>query len=121
MLIISRIREGIPVSCLRKLASTLGMNVPQFLSAVGMSKISVERRSKGERVLTVNGGNLLVRIAQVYRITLDMFGSQELAGNWLKQDLCILGGASPLSLCDTEFGADLVRRQLRAIEHGMPV
>ena len=118
--IIDRIRQGLPVSCLGMASSALGMTVAEFMAAVGLDRIRMERRSKGKRVLTVDAGNVLVRFAELYRNTLVVLGNQELACKWLKQDLYILGGVSPLSLCDTEFGADLVRQKLRAIEYGMP-
>lgn len=118
--VIARIRHGIPVSCLKRVSSTLGMDKTQFLATVGMSGIRVERRIRGKRVLTVGAGNILVRVAQVYRSTIEVYGNHELAGQWLQQELIPLGGVSPLSLCDTEFGADLVRKTLRAIEYGMP-
>lgn len=97
MQIIARIRQGIPVSCLREVSNTLDMNMAEFMAAVGMDRIRVERRTKGKRVLTVNAGNVLVRFAELYRNTLEVFGNQELASNWLKQELCILGGVSPLT------------------------
>lgn len=49
-----------------------------------------------------------------------VFGSREAAGSWMRQSIIALGGATPLSLLDTGFGAELVERAMVAIEYGHP-
>jgi uncharacterized protein (DUF2384 family) len=46
------------------------------------------------------------------------FGGRESAAKWLQSANIALGGASPLSMLDTEPGAREVRRILASIDYG---
>jgi uncharacterized protein (DUF2384 family) len=48
----------------------------------------------------------------------EIFGGRETAARWLKTSNLALGGATPLSMLDTEPGAAEVRRILSAIDYG---
>lgn len=118
--VILRIRKGVPARHLNNLAKALGMSAGDFCSALGMKPSAQARRIRERRALPPHESNLLVRTAMVLERAIQVFGSMEAAGSWLRQSIIALGGVSPLSLLDTGFGAELVERALVAIEHGHP-
>lgn len=60
----------------------------------------------------------LDRAASIARMAEDVFESKEIAASWLATPNEALGGASPARQCETEQGAQQVRRVLNAIECG---
>lgn len=120
MEVILRIRKGVPARHLNNLARALGMTTVDFCAALGLKPSAQEPRIRERRALPPHESNLLVRTAMVLERTIQVFGSTEAAGSWMRQSIIALGGATPLSLLDTGFGAELVERALVAIEHGHP-
>ena len=58
--------------------------------------------------------------AQAIAMAEDTFGDEAKALAWLRRPTSVLGGATPLSLLDTEEGAREVEMMLVRIEHGIP-
>lgn len=60
-------------------------------------------------------------IAQVTGMAENLFKSQEEAAKWLSRPHPELNNGVPALLCETEIGAQQVKRLLRAIEWGTSV
>ena len=60
----------------------------------------------------------LDRLASVALLAEEVFEDKQAAADWMSEPNQSLGGRQPLSLCDTEIGANQVRRVLHAIEWG---
>ena len=61
----------------------------------------------------------LVRLARVVERAKNVFEDVEAALDWLKSANAALSGATPLSLLDTDIGAESVLDTLGRIEHGV--
>ena len=61
----------------------------------------------------------LLRFARVVERAEEVFQAVEPVLAWLKADNAALGGITPLSLLDTDIGADSVLDTLGRIEHGV--
>ena len=61
----------------------------------------------------------LLRFARVVERAEEVFQAAEPALAWLEADNAALGGVTPLSLLDTDIGADSVLDTLGRIEHGV--
>ncbi|HJN73534.1 MAG TPA: MbcA/ParS/Xre antitoxin family protein [Myxococcota bacterium] len=74
-------------------------------------------------IVTLMGGEQAlgrnVRIARVASHAVDVFGSSERAAAWLRRGNRGLGGVVPLSLLDTDIGAERVDDVLTRIEHAV--
>jgi putative toxin-antitoxin system antitoxin component (TIGR02293 family) len=60
----------------------------------------------------------IVRVADITRMAKETFGGREAATRWLKTANLALGGATPLSMLDTQPGTAEVRRVLSSINYG---
>jgi len=61
----------------------------------------------------------MVRYAKVLAQAQETLGSLDKARSWLGLENRALGGATPLSLLDTDIGAQAVRDVLGRIEYGV--
>lgn len=55
---------------------------------------------------------------RVYMLAADIFGSLELARDWMNTPIPALGGEVPATLLDTNAGREMVRVALRKIQFG---
>jgi len=60
-------------------------------------------------------------LAQVVSLAKEVFEDKAAAGRWMVAPNDSLGGRAPVSLCETEHGAQQVLRVLRAVEWGSAV
>jgi putative toxin-antitoxin system antitoxin component (TIGR02293 family) len=60
-----------------------------------------------------------VRLARVVERAEDVFGDLNTALDWLKSVNAALLGATPLSMLDTDIGAENIMDTLGRIEHGV--
>jgi putative toxin-antitoxin system antitoxin component (TIGR02293 family) len=85
---------------------------------LGIPERTLARRKK-EGVLNSEESAKLVRLARVVERAKDVFEDFEASLNWLKSPNAALSGATPLSLLDTDIGAESVLDTLGRIEHGV--
>src|SRR5450756_2329823 len=84
----------------------------------GRGVLRVARR-KREGMLTSEESAKLLRLARVVGRAHEVFEDLNAALNWLKSPNAALAGAAPLSLLDTDIGAESVLDTLGRIEHGV--
>jgi putative toxin-antitoxin system antitoxin component (TIGR02293 family) len=79
---------------------------------------TAHRLIKDDRRLDPAASERVVRVADITRMAEETFGGREAATRWLKTANLALGGATPLSMLDTEPGTAEVRRILSSIDYG---
>ena len=82
-----------------------------------MSPATAERKIKSGSLLGQTETERLSRIALIENEAEKVFGTSDMARDWLTKMNASLG-SSPLSMLDTEMGADEVRKMLSAIAYG---
>jgi putative toxin-antitoxin system antitoxin component (TIGR02293 family) len=85
---------------------------------LGLSTSTLERRQKDKKPLDVVSSERLDRVASIAALAQSVFEDQEAASRWLSTPNEGLGGNAPLAQCETEIGANQVRRILHALEWG---
>lgn len=112
------IREGIPSAALDSLAKTMRVTRSELAVALGIPERTLARRKK-EGTLNSEESAKLVRLARVVVRAKETFEDFDTAVDWLKSPNAALSGALPLSLLDTDLGAESVMDTLGRIEHGV--
>lgn len=115
---ISVIRQGISAAAVDVLARAIGVTQGELALALGIPERTLARRKK-EGMLNSEESAKLVRLARVVARAETVFENVDAALDWLKSPNAALGGATPLSLLDTEIGAENVADTLGRIEHGV--
>lgn len=115
---VSLIRRGIPSSAVDSLTKFTAISQAELSAALGISERTLARR-KREGKMNSEESAKLVRLARVIERAEKVFDDFEAAIDWLKSANASLAGATPLSLLDTDIGAESVIDTLGRIEHGV--
>ena len=114
---IAMIREGVDVALLIGAGQYYGIPQTRLSRLIGVSDATVARKIKAGGRLSPQESERLARIAAVEAEAEDVFDSQDLARRWMLEPNLALGEA-PLSLLDTDAGAEEVRKVLASIACG---
>jgi putative toxin-antitoxin system antitoxin component (TIGR02293 family) len=112
------IRRGLSSAAVDSLAKTLRVTQSELAVALGIPERTLARRKK-EGTLNSEESAKLVRLARVVGRARETFEDLDTALDWLKSPNAALSGATPLSLLDTDIGAESVTDTLGRIEHGV--
>lgn len=112
------IRQGLSSAAVDSLAKTIRVSQCELASALGIPERTLVRRKK-EGTLNSEESAKLVRLARVVGRAREIFEDLDTAVDWLKSANAALAGATPLSLLDTDIGAESVMDTLGRIEQGV--
>ena len=115
---VGMIREGIPAAAVESILSAVGLSQTELAQALGIPERTLARR-KREGVLNSEESSKLLRLARAISRANEVFDEPVAAIDWLKSPNAALGGNAPLSLLDTDIGAESVFDTLGRIEHGV--
>lgn len=115
---VSVIRQGIPSTAVDALVEFLSISKTEFSDAIDIPFRTLVRR-KGEALLASDESAKLVRVARVIERAEEVFEDPDAARGWLKSANTSLSGQTPMSLLDTEIGAQSIMNALGRIEHGV--
>jgi putative toxin-antitoxin system antitoxin component (TIGR02293 family) len=115
---IALVRRGISAGAVDAAVRVLGIGQAELARALDIPERTLARRKK-EGVLNRDESGKLVRLARVVARAVEVFEDEAAALDWLKAPNAALGGASPISLLDTDLGSDAVLDTLGRIEHGV--
>lgn len=115
---VALIRQGISSAAVDVLAKAIHLTRSELAAALGIPERTLARRKK-EGTLSSEESAKLVRLARVVGRAEEVFEDLDAARNWLKSPNAALAGVTPLSLLDTDIGAESVLDTLGRIEHGV--
>ena len=115
---IETIRRGIPAAAVESLRKAIKLSQAEIARALGIPERTLARR-KREGVLSSEESGKLLRLARAVGRANEVFEAPEAALDWLKSPNSALAGKTPISLLDTEIGAESVLDTLGRIEHGV--
>jgi len=106
----------------------IGLAVLGHVERAGFSKQEIERyiipaRTLGHRKakrqpLSIEESDRVVRLTRIQALAEDVFGNVVQANRWLREQLGILDGKSPLEVARTEAGARLIEQLLAKLDWG---
>ena len=112
------IRQGIPAGAVESLLKAIQVSQADLAKALGIPERTLARR-KREGVLNSEESAKLLRLARAVGRANEVFEAPAAALDWLKAPNSALAGKTPISLLDTEIGAESVLDTLGRIEHGV--
>ncbi|MCF7978133.1 MAG: DUF2384 domain-containing protein [Chromatiaceae bacterium] len=112
------VRQGLPSACVDAVVRITGITQTELAHALAIPERTLGRR-KREGALSPEESAKLVRFVRVVARAETVFEDANSALNWLQSPNASVGGVTPLSLLDTEIGADSVLDTLGRIEHGV--
>jgi len=112
------IRNGVLARIVDDMVEYLDVPKSVIFGILHTPESTAHKLIKDNRTLDAAASERVVRVADITRIAEATFGGRDAATRWLKSATPALGGATPLSMLDTEPGAGEVRRILSAINYG---
>jgi putative toxin-antitoxin system antitoxin component, TIGR02293 family len=115
---INLVRKGIPAPAIDAVMQRLNVRQAELSRALDIPERTLVRRKK-EGVLNREESGKLLRLARTIERAAEVFEDGPAALDWMKSPNASLGGATPLSMLDTDLGAASVIDTLGRIEHGV--
>ncbi len=111
-------RNGLPATAIDSMVRLSRIAQTEFAKALGIPERTMARR-KREGVFSSDESAKLIRFARIAERAEEVFEDPVLAFDWIKTSNSSLDGFTPLSMLDTELGAETVLDTLGRIEHGV--
>ncbi len=115
---IALIRQGLPSASVDAVVRLTRITQSELARALAIPERTLARR-KREGVLSPEESAKFIRLARLVERAGTVFEDTDSALNWLQSPNASLGGITPLSLLDTDIGAESVLDTLGRIEHGI--
>lgn len=115
---IDLVRKGIPAPAIDAVIQLVNLRQIELSRALDIPERTLVRRKK-EGVLNREESGKLLRLARIVERAAEVFEEGPAALDWIKSPNASLGGATPLSMLDTDLGAGSVMDTLGRIEHGI--
>ena len=115
---VSVIRRGISSAAVDSLAKTIRVTQSELAVSLGIPERTLARRKKEGRLNSEESAKV-VRLARVVERAKEVFEDLDAALDWLKAPNAALSRQTPLSLLDTDIGAESVTDTLGRIAHGV--
>lgn len=117
---IALVRKGLPASSVQAAADYLSMSQKDLLGAIRIPVSTLTQRARSRKPLSPDESDKLVRLAEVIKRAIAVFGDEAEGKAWLNDLVGSLGDRRPVDLLDTQDGYDLVMRTLGGIQFGAP-
>jgi putative toxin-antitoxin system antitoxin component (TIGR02293 family) len=115
--LVERIEEGLSVDALDRVARRIAPGDANFKYRV-VAKATLARRRLHRR-LTAEEGDRLARLAGIWQLAVDVWGSEDRARAFLVEPHMLLGGHAPLDMAlKTDLGARTVENLLGRLKYG---
>jgi putative toxin-antitoxin system antitoxin component (TIGR02293 family) len=116
--IMPMVREGLPFRAMERVAKALALSVDDTAQSLGLARRTMARR-KTMKTLDTSESERVVRLARSFTRATSVLGSREKARRWFQKPNRALRNEAPLSMLDTDIGAQAVEDALTRIEHGV--
>jgi putative toxin-antitoxin system antitoxin component (TIGR02293 family) len=109
--------QSVPWSSVAGFSTRLGIEPAALLRLIGISERTAVRR-KAEGYLKPDEADRLLRIGRIYEEATRVLGAEDRAAGWLNHPSPYLYNMTPLSLLDSDGGAQAVSEELGRIDYG---
>ena len=116
--LINAVRAGLPFDRFTALRDALELTTDDLTQLLGIPRRTLTKRQK-DGGFTVSESNAVSRVARIHQEAIIFFDSEDDALTWLKTSLPALQERTPLSLLDTDPGAEAVSVLLRQLAWGI--
>ncbi|WP_374452915.1 antitoxin Xre/MbcA/ParS toxin-binding domain-containing protein [Phenylobacterium sp.] len=116
--VVRLVRRGLPPVAVENFLSATRLQYPA-IEAYVMPRRTFNRRRDAGQMLEPAESDRLVRMARLVAAAEETIGDRDRAMIWLERPNRALEGEAPLSLADTDLGAQGVERLLGQIAHGL--
>ncbi len=111
-------RKGVVKSQLVNLKERAGLDYDELADVLPATRATLLAK-KGKEKFSPVVSEAIVSLADIYTYGYQVFGDEQLFNDWIREPLPALGGATPFSLLDNQFGREEVRDLIGRIAYGV--
>jgi putative toxin-antitoxin system antitoxin component (TIGR02293 family) len=111
------IREGLPYAAVESATAQLHLSMDEVWTALRQPRRTMARRRQQGRLDPISS-EAVFRLVRVAARAVDVLGNER-ALHWLRAPIRALGGETPLSMLDTDIGAEAVLDVLDRVVEGV--
>lgn len=111
-------REGVVKNQLVNLKERAGLDYDELADVLPATRATLLAK-KGKEKFSPVVSEAIVSLADIYTYGYQVFGDEQLFNDWIREPLPALGGATPFSLLDNQFGREEVRDLIGRIAYGV--
>jgi putative toxin-antitoxin system antitoxin component (TIGR02293 family) len=111
-------REGISKKALEQLKEKAGLDYDQLAHMLGVARATLIGKKGTERFSPALSEKMM-SLADIYAYGYEVFGDQQAFNQWIFQPVAALGGKTPYSFLDNQFGREEVRNIIGRINYGV--
>jgi putative toxin-antitoxin system antitoxin component (TIGR02293 family) len=116
--LITRIEDGLPIAALERLARLVAPQDGHFKYRL-VPRATLERRKRGALRLSSEEGMRVARLARVWNLAVEIWGSEDEARDFLFRPHAMLEDRQPVDMVvQSEIGAELVLEVLQGLKYG---
>ena len=119
MNLIRLVRQGVTFKAFEKFARNFPYSLAEWSQFLHLSERSMQRYKKENRAFDPLQSEKILEIVMLFKMGMDIFGSDEKFIFWLGTENLALGGLKPVNLIDNTFGLSMLKDELTRIEHGV--
>ena len=113
-----RAREGFPLDVLQVLQSKAVLTPEDVFDWI-IPRRTLSHRVKKREPLSLDESNRVSRVARLFALASETFGSEDRAREWLRKPLKRFAGRTPMAMLATDLGAHQVEVLLGRLAHGI--
>lgn len=115
----SLIQRGLPASSFSSMAAAYDFSYRRLAQLTQIPSRTIDRRIAEQQRLRVDESDRLARVARIFAIAEELFGSKEAVERWLTTPNVSLDGVKPIDELSTELGAREVEDMIGRIADGI--
>lgn len=112
------VREGVDKIELESLKDRAGLDYDDLAAVLPATRATLISK-KGKEKFNPSVSDAIVSLVDIYSYGYDIFGDEERFNEWMQRPVQALGGQTPFSLLDNQFGREEVRNLIGRIAYGV--
>ena len=112
------VREGVGKIELESLKDRAGLDYDDLAAVLPATRATLISK-KGKQKFNPSVSDAIVSLVDIYSYGYDIFGDEERFNEWMQLPVQALGGHTPFSLLDNQFGREEVRNLIGRIAYGV--
>jgi putative toxin-antitoxin system antitoxin component (TIGR02293 family) len=114
-----RLRKGLPYQTVAKVMENTGISAKSLSRTLAIPMRTLMNHKK-TGTLSPAESDKIYRFTRIFALAMEMTGSKEDASEWMNEEAPELGGVAPISLMDTDYGAERVEALIENTMAGIP-
>ncbi len=115
---LAKIREGLPATMFENGTELLGITKAEYADLIGENLRNLQRKIKSEGKLSPASSEHALMLTELVRQADQYFSDPEKRKRWFNRPNIALGNVSPISVCDTVTGIQLVSDEINKLKYG---